>query len=246
MLKNLVGECRTYTDRAFTHSHDFAQLILPLQGHLCIETAARRLELGDRHLFFLPPGCQHTFYSRHSNQFLVLDIPAFLLPNPTAQSVASGLTLPLDERWQAIRFLMQSEIQQPKAHGNLLHLFHYAKPLLIDPQLPQSVQQIHRHYQQPLTVNQLAQMEGYNVTYYCEWFKKLTGQTPTAYLQTVRLQRAKALLEHTDWSILQIAQQVGYEHHASLTRLFQQREQTTPTRYRQTCRNSAKHHPKSS
>lgn len=57
-------------------------------------------------------------------------------------------------------------------------------------------------------------------------------------MQLLRLDRAKTLLRETNLSILQIAQQVGYDHHTSLTRLFKQLEQTTPQAYRQRTRKS--------
>jgi transcriptional regulator GlxA family with amidase domain len=58
------------------------------------------------------------------------------------------------------------------------------------------------------------------------------GVTPQTYIQTVRLTEAKRLLQETDFSILAIAQQVGYEQQASLTRVFKQLEGTTPSNYR--------------
>ncbi len=45
----------------------------------------------------------------------------------------------------------------------------------------------------------------WDLTYYCEWFRKLTGMTPKAYIQIIRLRKAKELLAHTNISIFQIA-----------------------------------------
>lgn len=52
------------------------------------------------------------------------------------------------------------------------------------------------------------------------------------YIQKLRLQEAKQLLRETNYSMLAIAQQVGYEHQASLTRIFKQFEGMTPYAYR--------------
>ena len=78
----ILGEIRTYGDRANTHAHAFAQLILPLQGLLFIQTDAYDLKLEESRLFFLPPQCQHTFYAHQRNEFLVLDVPHFWLTEP--------------------------------------------------------------------------------------------------------------------------------------------------------------------
>ena len=58
-----------------THDHRFVQLILPLQGVLNIKTDGKKLKLDEAHLFLLPPSCQHTFWAKQNNKFLVLDIP---------------------------------------------------------------------------------------------------------------------------------------------------------------------------
>ncbi|NJR60129.1 MAG: helix-turn-helix transcriptional regulator [Cyanobacteria bacterium CRU_2_1] len=234
--QNIVGERRTYSDVANTHDHSFAQLILPLQGTLFINTTIHQLELNESRLFFLPPQCQHTFYARDTNEFLVLDIPSFMLSGEEGTQIQNGLSLQLDERWNAIRLLILSEINASIAHSNLTPLFHHAYILLQREYMPRSLQFIHANFHQSIELKQLANLEGYNLTYYCKWFKQRTGMTPKTYLQTLRLQKAKELLMDSDRSILQIAQQVGYEHHSSLTRLFQQHENITPIGYRQQIR----------
>ena len=91
---------------------------------------------------------------------------------------------------------------------------------------------IHQHYCRPLEVAQLAKIEGYSFSYYSEWFKAKTGKSPKVYIQDLRLKQAKDLLQHTDLSIYQIAQYVGFEQASSLTRLFKQREGISPRCYR--------------
>jgi AraC-like DNA-binding protein len=233
----IVGECRTYSDRPHTHAHEFAQLILPLQGRLSIATAQNQLELDPSRLFFLPPHCPHSFHSKATNRFLVLDVSQHFLEPSFA--LTDELSLPMDDRWDTVRSLLLFEVQQSSS-SDLASLFRYIQGLLQRQVTPRSIQFLHTNLHQTLNLNQLAQLEGYTPTYYCDWFKKQTGTTPNAYLQSLRLQRAKELLADTDLSILQIAQQVGYEHHSSLTRLFQKLERTTPIAYRHQNRNLVK------
>lgn len=236
-LNQITVECRTYLEVAHTHQHAYAQLILPLTGALFIETAANSIPLNEDRLFFLPPDCRHTFYAKDNNQFLVLDVPAALIPDRPGFRPTGGLAPALDERWLAVRFLLLSEIDRtaPSAQA-IVDLFRYAYRLLQPEISPRSLQYLQAHYHTPLNLQTLADLEGFNLTYYCEWFKKLTGLTPHAYLRRLRLDRAKELLAQTDLPILHIAQQVGYEHHASLTRLFQQQEGCTPQAYRRQSR----------
>lgn len=240
-LKNIVGECRTYTETACTHEHAYAQLILPLEGTLFIETSLHEFELNDSRLFFLPPDCRHTFFSRNLNKFLVLDVPQHRFIPQEVSLLQAGISPVLDEQWQALRFLMLSEVDHHPASGQSLNdLFHYAYSLLLRDRTPRSIQYLHDHFDEPLELPYLAQLEGYNLTYYCAWFKQHIGLTPNRYAQQLRLNKAKDLLAQTNLSILQIAQQVGYEHHSSLTRLFQQYENLSPLAYRRHSRRSVK------
>lgn len=235
-LTGIQGECRIYSARIDTHDHPFAQLILPLQGSLFIETSQHELELDDARLFFLPSGCQHTFYAKQTNEFLVLDIPTIFLTQANTNHLQGGLVATLDGRWQAVRSLLLAELRDISGTPDLTNLFQYAYRLLLKDCVPRSLQYIHANYYQSIRLETLAKLEGYNVTYYCEWFKKITGTSPKNYIQTIRLAKAKELLLSSHLSVLDIAQQVGYEHHASLTRLFQQREGMTPLSYRQQIR----------
>lgn len=232
----LIGECRTYSAQVKTHAHTYGQLLLPLQGELCIATAATSLVLDESRLLYVPPGCQHSFFAIATNQFLVLDIPPAYLHRSALAAGAPWQARSLDAQWQAVRQLLRGELEAPGA--GLRHLASYAVALLQQTVQPRSQQYIHRHYDQPLTLATLAQLEGYTVGYFCEWFKQLTGHTPHAYLQQVRLEQAQVMLRHSDRSILAVAQAVGYEHAASLTRLFRQRLGMTPQQYRQRCRQS--------
>ncbi|MCL4303545.1 MAG: AraC family transcriptional regulator [Anaerolineae bacterium] len=243
-LRNILAERRSYSEIACTHAHAHAQLILPLQGAISINTAQPH-QLTEQALLFLPPHCQHTFYGHERNQVLVLDVPGSLCPGEEMRWLAGGLRRSVDDRWQALRFLLLSEVSdKPATHQAVTDLFHYAYRLLLQATTPHSIQYLHDHYAENIQLAALAALEGYNPTYYSEWFKKTTGLTASAYLQKLRLEEAKNLLAETDLPILHIAQQVGYEHHASLTRLFRESEQMSPAEYRRKTRKLVKAWPK--
>ena len=63
-------------------------------------------------------------------------------------------------------------------------------------------------------------------------FKEATEQTPIEYLQNLRLEKAKFLLESSQQAFDQITLQVGYEDGNSFRRLFKQRVGLTPSEYR--------------
>jgi transcriptional regulator GlxA family with amidase domain len=64
-------------------------------------------------------------------------------------------------------------------------------------------------------------------------FTAATGHTPIAYVQRIRVERAKRLLETSDEPIEEISWAVGYEDPASFRRLFKRLTGLTPGAYRQ-------------
>jgi transcriptional regulator GlxA family with amidase domain len=64
-------------------------------------------------------------------------------------------------------------------------------------------------------------------------FKLATNHTPIAYVQRIRVERAKRLLETSDEAIEEISWAVGYEDPASFRRLFKRLTGLTPGAYRQ-------------
>lgn len=230
---NVICERRTYTAISHTHSHSFAQLILPMQGELFVKTDSSDFILDEKQVFFLPSNFDHTFFSTDRNEFLVLDIPFAILPDNDVKAINKEICKSLDDRWQAIRFLMINEING-NANNNyaLIELIRFASHYLFKETIPESIQFIHENYGEKINLEKLASLEHYNISYYCEWFLKRTGMTPYKYIQNFRLEKAKQFLRETNLSILEIAYLVGYEQQSSLTRLFQKYEGITPTVYR--------------
>lgn len=91
---------------------------------------------------------------------------------------------------------------------------------------------LEEHYAAPLAIDELAQRFGFGVRNFMRRFKEATGYTPLAYLQTLRVEKAKQLLESTRMSLDSITFKVGYEDSNSFRRLFQQRVGLLPASYR--------------
>ncbi|MCW8128277.1 GlxA family transcriptional regulator [Microbulbifer halophilus] len=67
-------------------------------------------------------------------------------------------------------------------------------------------------------------------------FKLATGQTPLQYLQNVRVDTARELLQSSNLSVNEIAEKVGYQDMGHFTALFKKFLSTTPSEYRTTVR----------
>ena len=63
-------------------------------------------------------------------------------------------------------------------------------------------------------------------------FRAATGYSPLAYVQTLRIEEAKQLLETSTVAVEQIGREVGYEDAASFRRLFRRLTGMAPGDYR--------------
>ncbi len=67
-------------------------------------------------------------------------------------------------------------------------------------------------------------------------FKNATGKTPLQYLQEIRIDMAKDLLQTSNLSVSEIAYKVGYQDMGHFSSLFKKLLSTTPSEYRATVR----------
>jgi YesN/AraC family two-component response regulator len=77
-----------------------------------------------------------------------------------------------------------------------------------------------QHYQEPLTLEQLAQLAGLSVSHYSRLFKKYIGYSPIDFLTHLRMDRAKELLVLSDYRLKSIAGSVGYVDEFYFSRIF--------------------------
>jgi len=92
---------------------------------------------------------------------------------------------------------------------------------------------LEEHYQEPVMIEAVAQRFGMSSRNFIRRFKKATGDTPLSYLQALRLEAAKKLLEETNLPVEEVTSRVGYEDISSFTRLFCRRTGLPPRQYRQ-------------
>ena len=62
--------------------------------------------------------------------------------------------------------------------------------------------------------------------------KALTNRSTSHYIRTVRLQKAKKLLQTTDYKIVEIADKVGFQHTPYFSRLFSEEFGASPRDFR--------------
>ncbi len=88
------------------------------------------------------------------------------------------------------------------------------------------------HYMSAVVFDEVAALFGFGTRNFIRRFKKATTLSPIQYLQYLRVEKAKYLLETSKKSIDVITYKVGYEDSSSFRRLFKHRVGISPGAYR--------------
>ena len=79
---------------------------------------------------------------------------------------------------------------------------------------------LQQHYDEDLSLKDLANLFFITPTYLSKWFKDKTGATITQFVENLRMERARELLEYTSLSVGEIGRRVGYEDSNYFSRVF--------------------------
>ena len=95
------------------------------------------------------------------------------------------------------------------------------------------------HLDENLAVEVLARRTGMSMRNFSRTFRRELGITPASFVESLRLEAARRLLETTDLTVATVAVKVGFRHAETMHRVFGRRLGTTPDRYRQHFRRRA-------
>ncbi len=95
----------------------------------------------------------------------------------------------------------------------------------------QALQYIDKHYQDELTIHDIAEHIGVSNDYFSRQFKQVTGIAPVEYLRRYRFARAMELLAGGE-SVTDVSRQVGFKNLCHFSREFKNQLGVTPSQYR--------------
>ncbi len=109
-----------------------------------------------------------------------------------------------------------------------------------DPEIGKALALMHRNPAYPWTIATLANEAGVSRSVLAERFRHYLDEPPMAYLTRWRLQLAEQMLSSTNYSVAQIAAEVGYESEAAFNRAFKREFSAPPARFRAQARDGGK------
>jgi AraC family transcriptional regulator len=240
---------------------DYVVLFL-LDGKLASRIDEISIEMDERDGLLLDPGAAASATGRSAEYLSLIISPSFMLDCAARTGlVGAGATVSFrtnvirdDERLarlsrdlaaelagelagqeMVIAALMeQLVIQLLRHHSNVRRSdeLELSRVGLVDRRIRRAIELMHAHMNRELPLEEIAAAAFLSPFHFARLFKKLTGASPHAYLATLRVARAQALLAETDLSISEVSARVGYSSASHFTKAFRQATGLAPRAYR--------------
>ncbi|WP_016956129.1 AraC family transcriptional regulator [Catenovulum agarivorans] len=134
-----------------------------------------------------------------------------------------------------------AELRQPlikQLNGYIKQSLNVKQHINVEEQrLNQVIDQMEAKLHFPWTVDDMAKLAKYSAPHLHRLFQQQFARSPLQQLIEMRMQRAKYLLANTNWSIEQIAEQVGYADVFNFAKRFKKSVDLAPGQYRKSKKN---------
>ncbi|MGG4219066.1 response regulator transcription factor [Paenibacillus jamilae] len=161
----------------------------------------------------------------------------FFLSNAVIHKLTAGFCIELKETEEVSRFLngiYQHDYLQDlleEIYRFLLALAKDSEPRGKEQEFKKMIDFIHRHYADNLRLETLSRLLNYSTAYLGQLFKNKTGEYFNTYLDRVRIQKAKELLDQ-GMKVYEVAESVGYTSVNYFYSKFKRYEGCSPSEYR--------------
>ena len=234
----LTLDLRSYSPEHRQHSHDYHQLVLPIDGKLQMTIDGEPGEVSSEQLAVIAAGREHGFAAADRNRFVVVDVPAELAP----ELARLPTFIPLDSAlMDFVSFLHREKSQGGSGASSerqmLLLLIQLLQArsgnqLKLDRRVDTALRYLDLHYDEAVSLEQLAEVANLSQRQLTQLFRSQLGMTPRQYLTEKRMQAAWQLLEGGELGVQQIADRVGYASLAAFSDRFRRHFGYPPSQIR--------------
>jgi AraC-like DNA-binding protein len=99
-------------------------------------------------------------------------------------------------------------------------------------QLRTVLEYIDQHYNENISLTQLANLANMSNQHFCRIFKSITGKRPVDYMNYQRINKAVTFLSESNLNISEVAMAVGFADSNYFSRLFKKYQKTSPSAMR--------------
>ena len=216
----------------------FHELIFCLHGNFQYQVNGETIFLHDKDILYVPQGCyrgrkgskeQADYISVH----FLADEP-LALPFKIEQGINSFVAQLITSADHAYnRFFPNAE---PIIEPLIDTILKYTQARLLEKQSSPLVQDLRRfmlaNISKTLTIKDIATQVLLSPSYCSNVFKQETGTTLIQYFTQLKLEEAKMQLLSNEYSLTEIAQNVGFENYTSFARAFKKHFHCSPLHYK--------------
>lgn len=240
-----------------SHWHESGELLYCLSGELEVTFPNQTFKLTAGDLLFINSNMVHSSRSPVPGHCLAIQFPLEYLQTETEGEYGQRFLFDVtpDVQNQGIADLLEEIITQFKAGSLSQHLFVKSKILALLAELCESYtipaaqiqdvkslkhlerlkivnEYIQEHFQEELSIQEVAAAFNYNASYFSRFYKKYMGITYSDYLTSLRLEAAYRSLRDTDATILEIAYLSGFATVKAFYNSFKKNYGLSPQQYR--------------
>ena len=174
------------------------------------------------------------------------DSPSYLYVHFRAEHTDDSKALPLTGRFDIETFRPMMEALDRLAHSGATYIeqsavFFRILSLLYHPPAVRSAvesmrQYIEDRFTEKITLDDLVKRFGYSKNQIILIFRKRYGATPVSFINGLRLQKARHLMESTSMSLHAISELSGFNDYSGFYKVFCQSEHCSPAKWRSTIR----------
>ena len=238
LIPNCTGLCvlpSPFMGRSATGREDYyLQYLVKGEMNVWIDGKMLRMVPGQAILYYPHTAYQYTMRNLSGHQPDECGIP-----NHTFISVSDGLSLRLCYEGLFQDFIRRDPLFELSASTRITTLlvnlgreYQGAVKSPMDSRIQNAIAQIHQRFREDLSIEQLSSDAHLSVSRFRSIFKEQTGFSPKDYLTSLRLSRARMLLEQTGEPLSEIAEAVGYPDQLYFSRIFRERVGLSPSEYR--------------
>jgi AraC-like DNA-binding protein len=231
-------------------------IILCLGGGGWVKSGEGQREISAGDLVWLPAGAPHAYGAAPKEPWTILwahftgeEVPAwgellgvgeapgptvFSLPDDRLDEIALDQVYAALERGFAVRHQVAAATALRHALSAVAQLAHTPRQgRSAHERVVGSIERLRRNWQRPHTLAELAAAAHVSVAHYSALFRRQTGFAPIDFIIRLRVQHACRLLDTTELTVGEIAEQVGYADPYYFTRCFRRVMGRAPRLYRQ-------------
>lgn len=227
-------ELRSYCTESDSHTHDFAQLVLPVSGSMALEVGHYSGLINEALGVYIAPNERHCYAGSQDNLFLVADVAA----KNCLRDKSNILTLSTSTQ-KLIQFTHHylAHNERDSFADSLINqlLFHFAFNSFSSEPYPVVIkarQWIDLYFADPVDVSRVARHCFLSVSQLQRRFKQVMGCGMAEYWRMKKLHYAKKLLTQSNLSVEAIALKLGYDHVSAFSRRFSQMLGESPSQWR--------------